>query len=93
MPKEADTTAERLKRELKEEIAAFQAQKRPEQQPASPANSVRTVDLPDFSPVEEPELAATPAVAASGKRPAEGPAGAASSSEPAPRQYKYEFNC
>jgi hypothetical protein len=42
---------------------------------------------------EEPELAATPAVEASKKRPAEEPAGAASSSEPAQKQYKYEFDC
>ena len=92
VPEEADTT-ERLKQELTEEIAAFQAQKQPEQQPPSPAHSTRTVDLPDFSPDEEPELAATPATTASRKRPAEEPAGAASSSEPAQRQYTHEFDC
>ena len=89
VPEEADTT-ERLKQELTEEIAAFQAQKQPEQQQPSPT---RTVDLPDFSPDEEPELAATSAVEASKKRPAEEPAGAASSSEPAQRQYTHEFDC
>ena len=129
VPEEADTTG-RLKQELKEEIAAFQAQKQPEQLQPSPT---RTDELPDFSPElspdeevvpeevdttehlqssrdqkdwrdllaqeiraaqsQQPEIAATPAVAASRKRPAEGPAGAASSSEPAQRQYKHEFDC
>ena len=129
VPEEADTTG-RLKQELKEEIAAFQAQKQPEQLQPSPT---RTDDLPDFSPElspdeevvpeevdttehlqssrdqkdwrdllaeeiraaqsQQPEIAATPAVAASRKRPAEEPAGAASSSEPAQRQCKHEFDC
>ena len=89
VPEEADTTA-LLKQELTEEIAAFQAQKQPEKQQPSPT---RTVDLPDYSSGEEPELPATPAIKASKKRPAEEPAGAASSSEQAQKQYTHEFDC
>ena len=73
-----------------EEIAAFQAQKQPETQQPSPT---RTVDLPDYSSGKEPELPATPAIKAGKKRPAEEPAGAASSSEQAQRQYTHEFDC
>ena len=76
MPDPESDTAERLKAER------FPG--------AEAARAATTVDLPDFSPDEEPELAATPAVA---ERPAEEPAGAASSSEPAQRQHKHEFDC
>ena len=89
-PLSPDSDSEHSSWGQQEEIAAFQAQKQPEKQQPSPT---RTVDLPDYSSGKEPEHPATPAIKASKKRPAEEPAGAASSSEQAQRQYAHEFDC